>query len=56
MGSADKAIYFAKQMLAELSSTAKEKLDPFVVAKLNLQTINYFDFPKVPKHLNKYLN
>jgi hypothetical protein len=56
MGSADKVIYYAKQMLAELSSSPKERLDPFIIAKLNLHSINYFDFPKVPKQLNKYLN
>ena len=54
MGNSDKVIYYAKSMLSELNFTPKERLDPFIIAKLDLSSINYFDFPKLPKEFNKY--
>lgn len=54
MGSSDKQIFYAKEMLADLGFKPKKLLDPFLMAKLDLSSINYFDFPKIPEDLNKY--
>ena len=34
--------------------TPKHALDPYLVGKLDIQTINFFDFPKLRKADNKY--
>ena len=47
-------VFLAKEMLGQLSLTAKHSLDPFLIAKLDLNTINFFDFPKLTKNENKY--
>jgi hypothetical protein len=41
-------------MLADLNVKPKMYLDPFLIAKLDLQTISFFEFPKLPKEINKY--
>ena len=41
-------------MLSQLTLSAKHALDPFLIAKLDLNTINFFDFPKLPKAENKF--
>lgn len=55
MGSSDKMIFYAKEMLADLNFKPKHLLDPFLMAKLNLETMNYFNFPKIPQEKNKYV-
>lgn len=54
MGSADKMIFYAKEMLSELGFKPLKTLNPFLVCKLDLPTINCFQFEKIPKELNKY--
>lgn len=54
MGHSDKMIFYAKEMLSNLVSKPKEQLDPFIMAKLDLSTIKYFEFPKLPAAMNKY--
>lgn len=54
VGNSDKIIFIAKEMIADLTSKQKYQLDPFIIAKLDLQTINLFKFPKIDKQLNKY--
>ena len=54
MGHADKIVFYAKEMLADFSTKPKHILDPFLVAKLDLQSIKFFKFPSIPKELNKY--
>jgi hypothetical protein len=48
MGNSDKQIFYAKEMLADLNFKPKNLLDPFMIAKLDVSTIQYFDFPKIP--------
>jgi hypothetical protein len=45
MGNSEKMIFFAKEMLAELTTQPRHLLDPFVIAKLDLETIENFNFP-----------
>ena len=54
IGNADKMVFFAKEMLSSLSMASKKTIDPFLIAKMNVNTINFFDFPKMPKDQNKY--
>jgi hypothetical protein len=54
MGNADKMIFYAKEMLHDLKFKSVKTLNPFLVCKLDLPTINLFDFSKVPTELNKY--
>ena len=54
MGSAEKQIFYAKEIISELTSRPKQMLDPFLVAKIDIQSINFFDFPKLPVTVNKY--
>ena len=42
-------------MLSNLTMSPKQVLDPYLIAKMNVKTINFFDFPKLPKTQNKYL-
>lgn len=54
LGSSDKMIFYAKEMLADLTTKPKPLVDPYLIAKLDLETIDKFDFPKVPIGCNKY--
>ena len=42
MGSSDKQIFYAKEMLADFGFKPNKLLDPFLMAKLDLSSINYF--------------
>ena len=46
MGNSDKLIFYAKEMIGDLTCKPKSNLDPFVVAKLNVQSLNFFNFPE----------
>ena len=43
-------------MLAQLTKASKQSMNPYLVAKLNLNSINYFDFPRLEKSQNKYIS
>ena len=53
-GDSEKQIFLAKEMISQLTLSPKHSLDPFLIAKLDIQTINFFDFPKLQKEDNKY--
>ena len=55
VGSSEKVIFFAKEMIAHLTLTPKSALDPYQICKLDVNTISFFDFPKVRKPDGKYL-
>ena len=54
LGNPDQMVFYAKEMLSNLTLSPKQTLDPYLIAKLNVKTINYFDFPRMPKGQNKY--
>ena len=54
MGNADKMIFYAKEMFADLAKKPKHLINPYLIAKLDLTTVKYFDFPKIPIAKNKY--
>lgn len=55
LGNSEKIVFFTKEMLAQLTLSAKSALDPYLMGKLDVQTIKFFDFPKVLKADCKYL-
>ena len=55
LGNAEKMAFYAKEMLSSLTLQPKHSLNPYVVAKLDVPTVNYFDFPQLPKTQGKYL-
>ena len=56
MGNSEKMVFLAKEAISTLTLTPKHALDPWLVSKLDVQTINFFDFPKLKKPDNKYTN
>ncbi len=54
MGDADKMMFYAKEMLSNLTLSPKSTLDPYLVSKLNINSINFFDYPQLPKTMSKY--
>lgn len=54
MGNSEKIIFYAKEMISDLTNKPKHLLDPFLISKLDIQTINFFEFPKLNQELNKY--
>ena len=55
MGNPDKMVFYAKEMLSSLTLGAKSNLDPYLISKLSVNTINFFSFPELAKSDNKYL-
>lgn len=45
----DKIIFLVKDMIATLNKTFKKSLNPFWIAKLDLNSINHFPFPEMQK-------
>jgi len=54
MGSSEKMIFFTKEMVSALTNSQKYMIDPFIVAKLDTNTIKCYDFPETSKDINKY--
>ena len=42
-------------MIADLTTKPKHNLDPFIVAKLDVNSMSFFQFPVVKKNRNKYV-
>ena len=47
-------LFFTKEMMANLTKASKNSLDPYLIAKLDIETVNYFNFPQLPKEQSKY--
>ena len=41
-------------MVSDLSSKPKQMLDPYLVAKLDVRSVNFFDFPQMRLEMSKY--
>ena len=48
-------IFLAKEMIGDITCKPKAHIDPYLVAKLDLDSILYFSFPVVEKENNKYI-
>ena len=42
-------------MVSNLNKAQKTNLNPFIIAKLDIDTIAHFDFPSMPKEANVYV-
>lgn len=42
-------------MVTHLAKTTKPNLNPFLISKLDIETINFFEFPSLAKELNPYI-
>lgn len=49
MSSPDKLMFLIKDMIAHISKTYKKNINPFFITKMDLFTINHFQFPDIPK-------
>ena len=41
-------------MVSDLQKKPKHLVDPFLIAKLDIESIKFFEFPKIPSASNKY--
>jgi len=55
VGNPEKLIFYAKDLIGNLSKATKTNINPFYIAGLDLETINFYDFPKVPPADNPYM-
>ena len=55
VGNADKMAFHVKDMVATLNKAEKEQLNPYIVGKLDIDTVAHFDFPSQPKEQSIYL-
>ena len=42
-------------MVSNLNKATKETINPFILGKLDIDTVAHFDFASLPKDQNKYL-
>jgi hypothetical protein len=54
VGNPDKMAYYAKDMISSLTRAPKMTINPYLIAKLDPKTINFFEFPKLKRGENKY--
>ena len=47
VGNSDKISFYMKDLVSHLSKTMKQNIDPFYIGKLDIETINFFDFPEL---------
>ena len=45
LGNSDKMNFYVKDLVAHLDKPVKEKINPYYIGKLDIETINFFDFP-----------
>ena len=55
MGNPDRLVFYAKEMIAELTCLPKTAIDPFLITKLDVSSINFFNFPKILRDQNKFV-
>ena len=55
VGNSEKVVFFTKEMIATLTKSPKLAIDPFLICKLDMNTINFFEFPKMKKPDNKFI-
>jgi len=56
MGDTDKMTFYAKDMISQLQLGLKSQLNPYVMAKQSVSTVQHYEFPKLHKSHNKYVN
>ena len=56
VGNSDKILFYVKDMVSHLEKTTKPNINPFLIGKLDIESINFFDFPTLTKENNPYVN
>jgi len=54
MGASEKMIFYIKEMVANISSQPPQLLNPFIMAKLDVESVRNFVFPPVFKEVNRF--
>ena len=44
----DKVVFLVKDMIATINKQFKKSMNPFWIAKMDLNSINHFAFPEMP--------
>jgi hypothetical protein len=52
MGNSEKIVFHIHDMMSNLDKAEKNNLNPFIISKLDLDTIAHFDFPQIAKDQN----
>ena len=55
VGNSEKIVFHINDMMSNLDKADKKNLNPFIISKLDLDTIAHFDFPQIAKDKNQYL-
>lgn len=55
VGNSEKIVFHIHDMMSNLDKAEKSNLNPFIISKLDLDTIAHFDFPELSKNQNQYL-
>ena len=55
IGNSDKINFYIKDFLIHLEKTPKQNLNPFYIAKLDIDSIQHFEFPQVPANEHPFL-
>lgn len=56
VGNPDKITFYIKDMISNLASAPKKNLNPFIISKLDIDTVAHFDFPELSKDQNLFKN
>ena len=49
VGNSEKVVFHIHDMMANLGKSEKNSINPFIISKLDLDTVAHFDFPQIPK-------
>jgi hypothetical protein len=49
IGNSEKMVFHMHDMMSNLVKAEKNSINPFIISKLDLDTIAHFDFPQLPK-------
>lgn len=52
VGNPEKIVFHIKDMVSNLGKSEKPIINPFIVGKLDIETIAHFDFPIIAKESN----
>ena len=55
MGASEKMIFYMKEMCANIAKSPPQLLNPFIMAKLDIDTVKNFSFPQIYKEANRYV-
>lgn len=54
VGNSDKIAFYMKDMVSQLTKSQKQNINPFLIGKLDIETINFFEFPSLTKDVHPF--